>query len=490
MNLSPLHARSALALLLALALSASPSVAQDKATPPPADQPAKDSTPKDSTPKDSTPKTRPGRDKTPSNPTQPADKPPASMAPPASPPSNQSPYIRQERPHNWTLTATVNIRAWTERDKQNMPVTELFDFDTAAVVFPVLMSSGSHRLADLGGVKSQVTFDDRPATESYTPLPPKHSGAIFGRWDLKEKKGRELKLTVSIPVTSFRTVFDEAAASNVSWPKGPWTDPAAASTFEPQEYVDFGPDEKGVMAPYDMEVVDRLLKRWTNNGNPKAIKPVPLAKWLAGMVMEHVQVSGNGLAFNRLGQLEGIDLQGAARTAERGRGSEFDAVCLLAAVYRRAGLPARIVIGYQAQGVDDKEFLGKKEKERLRAWVEFALYDEATASQGWVPVDIVQMRKKHSTLPKSFMERPLPYFGTHEELDLVIPFAFHFFPPTTVRSYGSPAFWGWFVTPAPATRALQAVEFSAITTPIRGGDPSPGESQDSGSPRRPSRGRN
>ena len=43
-------------------------------------------------------------------------------------------------------------------------------------------------------------------------------------------------------------------------------------------------------------------------------------------------------------------------------------------------------------------------------------------------------------------------------------FAFQFHPPTSVRAYGSPGFWGWMVTPKEPTRAEQQISFNVVTT--------------------------
>jgi hypothetical protein len=221
-----------------------------------------------------------------------------------------------------------------------------------------------------------------------------------------------------------------------------------------------------------MAPIRELVDRWTRGKDPKSIPPAQLAKFFAGEVQRLVQPSGNGIGYNRLGLMEGIDLQGAPFTADRGRGSEFDMVCVLAAVYREAGLPARIVVGYdigESKDEDRGNFLRRRGSEDLRAWVEFALIDEATGRTCWIPVDVVRMRKVSSRTPP--LDQPWKYFGTHDELDGLIPFAFQFHPPTTVRAYGSPGFWGWLVTPTPPARADQTLRFIATTTPKVGAPP-------------------
>src|SRR5205814_2330522 len=126
-------------------------------------------------------------------------------------------------------------------------------------------------------------------------------------------------------------------------------------------------------------------------------------------------------------EVEGLNLQGAAETAKKGRGSEFDMVSLLAAVYRTAGLPARTVIGWDVgeSKRDKNKFLAKTGSGSLRAWVEFALSDpDAEGGITWVPVDVVRIR--HSSTSPPAPDRPWKYFGTHDELDGIVPFAYQF----------------------------------------------------------------
>lgn len=143
---------------------------------------------------------------------------------------------------------------------------------------------------------------------------------------------------------------------------------------------------------------------------------------------------------------------------------------LLAAVYRAAGLPARTVIGFDVSAKKDRDgFLdkGKSGPQKLRAWVEFCLYDEAAQREVWVPVDVVRMRQSSSRAPA--LNRPWKFFGTHDELENVIPIAFQYHPPTTVVAHGAFGLWGWLTTPE-IPLVKQHLRLDAITTPKRGGD--------------------
>lgn len=376
--------------------------------------------------------------------------------------------LAREQGRQWTFNAEVNIRSYQAFGGRPTPTIEPFRFQRAAVVFPLIPGSASSRTED-AGIQGRVEINDRVvAAQPAALLDGYPAGTRLGRWDLANVNAREMELHISMPVTSFRTQFDEQAAAQIDWPTGDW--PAeAASCFEPQMYVNYGPDGE-----YDMAPVQALVREWTNN-RPKSIPPVRTAKWLLAQVVEHVQPSGDGFNFDRAGMIEGVDVQGAPATAAQRRGSQFDIALLLVAVYREAGLPARLVVGYDAASSrEERRFLRTRRASApaLRAWVEFALYDEARKRLTWIPVDPVALRRQSSRIPPQFMERPQNFFGSHDELDGVVPFAFQLHPPTTVRAYGSPGFWGWAVIDTPPNFSEQGLRFSASRTAQRPEEPS------------------
>ena len=400
-----------------------------------------------------------------------------------------SPYITRERPHRWTITAHMFIGAsqWLEsQDDALVPRHDTWEFSAATLVYPILPETGSSILEvrgpadkEIPAVTGRVELDDRPLSDTVTilrqgigggPLP---CGTWRGQWQIEPPEAgayrvREMEFEVASSIVSYRTKLDERGAREVDWPKGEWP-PEAAATFQPQMFVDFDTQGRG----YDMTPVADLLREWTDGKDPRTVRPVVLAKYLAGQVLQHVQINGEGLAFDQTGMWQGFDTPGAVAAAVEGRGTEIDLPCLLVAIYRAAGIPARLVIGYDEQSEGKQIYLEqKKGGGAIRVWVEFCLYDEVGRTMGWVPVDITKLRKKQNRLPDNYLDRPLRFFGTHDELDRVAPLAFHFHPPTTVRSYGSPALWGWFVTPTPPGRATQRVDFTITTTPRGGGDES------------------
>jgi hypothetical protein len=398
------------------------------------------------------------------------NKPPARSSTPSAP-TPLDRLLTQGRSYDWTLKIWVQVHGYQHVQKDVEPVLEDISFQSAAVVFPVNRGCASSRL-DADAVVGILKFNDRVVddkpkySDEGTPPILYQSGTRLARWEMQNLTGREVGLQLELPMSCWETRFDEPAAMAVKWPASPWP-PAAASTLQPDAIADHNAPE-----------VRALVHKWTEGKDPKSISPVRLAKFLMGRVLETLQPSGDGLAFSDSGMFRGVVLKSVAETISSGRGSDHDITNVLAAVYRAAGLPARTVIGYDVSDKkgEDSSFLQKQRKSaKLRPWVEFCLYDEGAQKELWVPVDVLRLRRQGSRAPS--LDAAWKYFGSHDELDDVMPFAFQYHPPTTVVAHGYPAFWGWFTTPS-IPRVEQWLRFDAQTTPRRSGAP----------PRQPGRG--
>ena len=386
--------------------------------------------------------------------------------------AQESSLVTRGEQSSWVFRGSVTVRSVTDTrvGQDEIATSDRWSLGTVAMVFPLITQTSSaevrSRAVDSTFTLNNSVVDERPTFMNSFPV-----GAQFGRWDFVSPEGKQLRsgyarLQLEYNVTSYDTIYDDEAAEQLDWPDE-WPE-IAQSSFEPMPFVDYEPGR----GEYDMEPVERLIKRWTRGRDPKALKPAVLAKFLAGQVVQHVQPSGDGFAFDRTGIIEGIRVPPVV--ASRRRGSPVDMAVLLLAVYREAGLPARLVLGIDAEdGERDGEFLEQGGgPPALRAWVEFALVDPRTRAIAWVPVDPVAIRKSSSRMPREYWTKPIEFFGSHDELDGVVPFSFHLFPPTTVRSYGgsgSPGFWGWFVTPTPPERAHQTLDLSVHSQVVRGG---------------------
>jgi hypothetical protein len=419
------------------------------------------------------------KDKTPST-TAPANPKNSNQPAPAAPKSLLDDILKKGRTHDWTLKVSIHLDSYqdpaiyvtphlpdgsapdrTPGNNTGMPTIVPFKFDTAAVVFPALKDTAGSMSA--GEISAKMLFDVRDVSVAPVMIENLPAGARYGRWDMKDKEGRTIDLDVELPVTTWEVMYDEQKAAKAVWPaSGKWSAKGTSA---------LGPVLFGRFPIIDPNgpTVREAVNTWTAGKSPQSIPPVQLAKFLAAKVLDTVQPSGDGLVSSRTGLLQGFDLRGSEATLKEGRGNEHDIACVLCAVYRSAGLPARTVIGYdvtesKGQGMG----LKRKPGGAVRSWVEFCLVDETvTMPSGgpkdiWIPVDIARQRKSSSKAPP--IERPWKFFGSNDETDDVIPIAFDYHPPLAgVVAHGSPCFWGWMTTPE-MQRAEQTIRFTANTT--------------------------
>lgn len=429
----------------------------------PGKQPAKPATKPATKP---TPATKPS-----TQPTQPA---PHVIKVTDSKPTEPGPYLKREKPKDWIVTINVDVQStrndMADPSNSKLPDTTPFKFETLSVIFPFPPPTASAS-PEQSTLKAVLKLQDRPVTDQFTVLDnqitgqPYQSGVKLIRMSATNGVCREIGFEVSYKSVAYNTVYDEEAAAKVAWPKDGWP-VVVASTFNPQMYIDYAilRDARSGVVRHDFDT--EALRAWVNEqtkGNPQGVPPATLAKWIAGQMMTRLQPTGDGLTYLKSGQLQGIGVIGPELTFQRGRGSDFDISATLVAAYRMAGLPARLVIGWDTgtgSGASDN-FLDKNKggKKSLRSWVEWALYDEAKSTLNWVPVDLARMRKQGSRAQA--MDRPWKFFGTHDELQGVVPIAFHFHPPTTVESFGAPGMWGWMMTPSAPDVGFQGLRIRA-----------------------------
>ncbi len=348
-----------------------------------------------------------------------------------------------------------------------------YRLDSAEVFFPALESSSTHEtdISDFN-FKAETWWENQLVDDHPTVTPgPLASGRYLRALlpaALGPYEGEILRVRVAIPMTCWETRYNEANALAVKWPANPW----------PADLEDCLKAER--LIDSDAKEIRELVDEWTG-GRARATPPARLAKVLCGKVVSLVQPTGNGMAVNSFGQLQGFDVAGASAAARAPRPgfndptipSEFDMTCLLVAVYRAAGLPARMVIALDPAKSDNSKVVV------FRSWVEFALLDESVPAPPnwpaaspwpgrieWIPVDVVRQRE--------FSSRPPPigqrwqYFGHNEDTDDLLPIAFVFHPPAAalpplpppvpganapaagqaVIAHGSVALWGWRPQPA------------------------------------------
>lgn len=398
-------------------------------------------------------------------------------------PPKMGTVIRRSQQKDWILRTRVTVFSDNARQTETVrdprtgksstgPRITPFSFQTLSMVYPMVLTTGGSELI-IDEYKGVLKLDDRIMDESVTVLKGYPAGLQLGRWDAAERpadmSAREVLLEVEASRNCFRLQYDEKAANAIGWPSA-WPE-EAQSTFRPQLWIDSGLDNNGRVAAYDPAKIDAAIAAYLREENVKAPKDVPpayLAKILAQKVWRDIQPSGQGLSFRSgTGQLTGLSVQAPSATLDTKRGSAHDVPALLCALYRRAGLPARVVIGMDARK-SDSGFLKEGDKGKsLHTWVEFYLFDEKANLYNWVPVDIVELRKSSSRPHR--LDQAWRFFGAGDYESLV-PIAVHFHPPTDVIAYGNAGLWGWFVTPAAPQQAEQVLEFNVRSRPVRGGE--------------------
>lgn len=384
---------------------------------------------------------------------------------------------------DWTLHTEVRLHAVRFRgtDPRNLPASPLFVLKSLEFLYPILDTSAMHDTYP-SRLKGEFSIDNIVADREPEVRDGYQSLSSIGVWKAGPLRTGYLVFIAEFPMTCWETRIDESIARRYQWPSAPWS-AEMALCLEPQLMVE----------SRDPAIAD-LVKQWTKN-DPRGLKPYDLAKRLAGNVVEHMHITDPPTVSQALGvevgktsavALEGFVVHGAAFAAREKKGSIYDMACLLAAVYRAAGLPARLVIGYDVKTSEARHGTV------LRSWVEFFLARDPapppaaqpgspgaprpaiTSKDGeWIPVDITRQWEFSSRAPPQNLR--WEYFGHNEEFDFIVPIAFHWLPPEDCTNSGPPGIWGW--RPSPVNPATDAeIKIWAFESPNKGGvDPRPKE---------------
>lgn len=276
-------------------------------------------------------------------------------------------------------------------------------------------------------------------------------------WHGEAIDGLFMSFFIEVSARCYETRVNEAVARSYGWQGAAWS-PELALMLEPQLFVECG----------DARIVN-LVNEWTR-GKPRAARPYDLAKFLAAKAIDLVEITRNAYGSsletdrnagsnlpagttNIVPIVTGLQVSGAAAMAEDRKGSPVDLVCLYVALCRAAGLPTRMVIGFDIN--ESKRW----DAPILRAWAEVFLPTGSsrpkddpkadpivTPEDGeWVPVDIASQKQFSSKAPP--LNTEWRYFGHNEDFDYVPPIAHHLVPPADVTALGAPALWGWRPSP-------------------------------------------
>lgn len=394
---------------------------------------------------------------------------------PSAPPGPPAPVLTLDRTNqrDWTVHAQVRVfpAQYTALNPRDILPSPRFMLDRVDVLYPLLERS-AWSVGRPERLKGELRQDTVPADT----LPEVQGGfqglSSVASWTCAPVNASNLWLLVDVSSTCYQTRIDERRARERAWPAAPWG-PELALCLEDQAYID--PADPAIAA---------LVRTWLGNG-PRNRGPYDTAKYLAGKVVEHYRVTLPGVDRGRRTPFSGLVgsrftssllVAGSDIAARAGEGPPHDMANLLVAVWRAAGIPARLVIG-----LDVRESQQTESGVAIRAWGEFFLAhpiegvnDDGTPRRigpldgEWIPFDVVRQRAFSSRAPR--LEYRWQFFGHHEESDFVVPLAFHWFPPADATNAGGPALWGWRPRPGNPV-ADQSISFRAFETPRRGDDP-------------------
>ena len=387
-------------------------------------------------------------------------------------PAKRAPNNRAE-PEPILTRHPINKRDWTVITDIKLygPKSAIYDetippilgtnniiLESLLAVFPLMGDSSMHHVYR-DAVTSQLRLDKK-----IVDADPEIRSGFQGPTQLLEWQATDINtpiitVHVEIPVTSYDTRIDEDRAFQVPWPPDDheW-DPNLAANLQAQLFVE--PAHPAIQS---------LLNEWTR-GKPRKVAPYYLAKYLAGKVVEYYTPEGRILEAQGRGAttldvsailISGFRVDGSVHAAETAKGSPLDAANLLTALYRAAGIPARVVIAYDVLRSSEYSTLV------VRAWTEFYLYDPRDDHGEWIPVDIQLQRQFSNRMPP--IDRQWQFFGHNEQFQFTAPLAYHWIPPAAITNAGPPALWGWIPVPGNPLPSQQ-IAITVIGTPKRGAD--------------------
>jgi len=363
----------------------------------------------------------------------------------------EHPFLKYDQGTEWDTRREHHIFAPDFFNRfpsgSRQPFTGVISATNISIIVPMIDGCAT-AVTDPERHEIEIEISEEPVPARFELIPGFQAGEQVGRWDLAELNTRQMAIKIRGQVKTFGVTIDEQAAKSIAWPEEGFPD-EVASALQPQAYVESE-------AP---GVVD-LLNRWTSN-NAQGPPPYLVAKAIAGRLQEEFQPSGVGFYSDHPARFAGVDISGAANVARSLKGTEADMAALLCALYRAAGLPARVVIGWDVAGSPGGRAHvpaptplcravfnpDNAMHAQLRTWVEFYLYDEPNDRGGWLPVDVFMLRQASSRMKR--LDQPWPGFGGDMCFDHLVPITFHFAPPITAEVNATPMLWGWLATPGP-----------------------------------------
>ena len=348
--------------------------------------------------------------------------------------------LERVEPQVFEVTMQVNITPGPPfRDRRIRPRDYDPDLQPDAsrpMRMPLIMMNTWNRV-DRDSIRLQLWVDEwedqkvRGRAELRSDLP---FGGYELRWNLPEermKNAQRARWKVTYDTIVWASKLDEDEAARAAWPRS-W--PAEVrDALQPQRLIES-----------DHEIFRATVER-VSEGKLQNVPIYYAVKDLLRYTIRQVQVTGGSERRIAEHHIQGLNVQGALKTAQAQQGSEHDLVCLCVAMLRAAGIPARPVIGIEYERRPDTRF-------PVRSWGEFYLPES-----GWVPFHPIRMRDGglHRNVQETW-----PGIGTIDEHNRFVPIAFHFNSPHVEGSHLYPTIWSWIDDPKGRTAWFQSFQLS------------------------------
>ena len=322
--------------------------------------------------------------------------------------------IARTKPRLYDATITANIFAEGRDISDIAPLLA----KRSEVVVPIILQ-GAYSKVDPSTITIAGQINGRThaaGTVPWTLRGPHPDGTAEIVVEFVDIQAQSMGITMTWREQSWLADINEADAFTITWP-AEWPE-AVKPYLQPGPWIQS-----------DDKVITDFVARITQ-GNLRNVTPYSAAKELMRKTITAFNsISGTGNERRDLGQIEGLQLIGAAEATRTATGSPNDLACTCVAVLRAAGIPARPVIGIVKEITRELE-----QRTQWRTWVEFYL-----PKAGWVPFDPNQMRG--SGFQFKALDAPWPGFANIKDLDERIPVAYRFQP--TGSQWNRPPVWGW-----------------------------------------------
>lgn len=226
----------------------------------------------------------------------------------------------------------------------------------------VLQAPGSSKLDFV-----QMTKDPRDGALLTTPSVAKKNEGLYAQLELQ------------FIATSRDVALNESLANNATWPSQ-WP-PEALSAFENQVFLDLAVDpwtrHLHEISQQTLASVAKEVLQWGGETDPKRQKPAILAKGVAAVVLPGLTPFGDGTVpmtdqngrnlrtTDSTGTSSGmpviynttlgVDVRDVVSVLRDGYPNPAERAMVLAAIYRKLGLPARVMVGFEADRDNDTQ---------------------------------------------------------------------------------------------------------------------------------------